>query len=238
MTLQARIYEARFLLEANKARKPLVDCANGWRSFVRLGDRFLEAIEKVIDASERAANAEDRLTARRANSDISGAMSVVTQVTGQAYGFFATGRENLYEVAKLYGLSTKSKGGSSYGKKPTPLELMADDEIIKALAKGSKDLSSGILGMLNKGAGLSQSLRMAAQQPDEPPPEVVDGLVKDGLDFRDSVSVNVFARTNGIMRRAAELSRRNWELMMMEDSKLGWVAPWEHDPEIGNIELI
>jgi hypothetical protein len=237
MTLQARITEARFLLEANKARKPLVDCATGWRSFVRLGDRFLEAVEKVIDASERAANAEDRLTARRANSDISGAMSVVTQVTGQAYGFFATGRENLYEVAKLYGLSTK-RPGSGYGKKPTPLEMMADAEIIKALAKGSKDLSSGILAMLNKGAGVSQSLRMAAQQPDEPPSEVVDALVKDGLDFRDAVSVNVFARTNGIMRRAAELSRRNWELMMMEDSKLGWVAPWEHDPEIGNIELI
>jgi hypothetical protein len=77
---------------------------------------------------------------------------------------------------------------------------------------------------------------MAAQADEDMPPELAAALVNRGLDFRDAVSTNIFARTNSVMRRAAELSKRSWELMMMEDSKLGWDPPWGHDPEIGNVE--
>lgn len=234
--LSARIEEARLLMEANVAKKPLLDTANHWRKFVRAGDQYLEAIQGVVDAATAAAEAEDQTTARRANSDVSGALRKVTSVTGKAYGDFASGRYAIYEVAKLFGVSTKRK--SSYGKKPKTLAMMDDDALRKEIDKGARNMKSGIKKMLNLGAGASGDMRDAAKMGEDPPPELIEKLVGRGLDFRDEVSVNVFARTNGILRRAAELSRRNWELMMMEDSKLGWSAPWSRDPEIGNVEII
>jgi hypothetical protein len=235
--LRTQIEEARHLLEANNARKPLLDAANEWRAFIRLGDLYLESIHKVVDAANRASEAEDELTARRAVSDVSSSLRSVVGVTGKAYGHFKTGREALYELAKLYEISTKT-GGTSYGKKPTPLEMLDDKKLRDDLKKSATGMDKGIQYMLNKGAGLSRSLRMAAKQNEDVPAEFAEALVKDGLDFRDEVSINVFARTNGIMRRAAELSKRSWELMMMEDSKLGWKPPWVSDPELGNVEIV
>jgi hypothetical protein len=239
--LQKSIHEGRRLLaapalmEANTARKPLIDTANHWRSFIRMGDQYLEAVQKVVEAAQKAAEAEDQLSARRANADVSGAMRRVVAVTGKAYEHFKSGRISLYEVAKLYGIKTRRKG-PSYGKKPVPLKMQSDNDLRKALGKSGAGLGTGIRKMLDLGARSSNSMREAAKVNEDMPPELAAQLVSQALDFRDSVSTNVFARTNSVMRRAAELSKRTWELMMLEDSKLGWEAPWAHDPEIGNIE--
>ena len=239
--LQTSISEGRRLLtvpaliEANTARKPLLDTANHWRSFIRMGDQYLESIQRVVAAAQAASDAEDQLTARRANADVSGAMRRVVAVTGKAYEHFRDGRLALYEVAKLYGVKV-TRSSPKYGKKPVPLKMQSDKELRSALAKNGAGIGSGIRQMLDLGARASNEFRMAAQAGEDMPGELASALVNRGLDFRDSVSTNVFARSNSVMRRAAELSKRSWELMMMEDSKLGWEAPWLHDPEIGNIE--
>lgn len=239
--LQTSIHEGRLLLtrpalmEANTARKPLLDTANEWRKFIRMGDQYLESVHRVVEAATAAANAEDALAARRANADVSGAMRRVVLVTGKAYEHFRNGRISLYEVAKLYGVKTK-RSSPKYGKKPVALKMQSDADLQKALSKAGTGMNKGVRTMLDLGAKASKEFRMAAQANEDMPDELAAKLITSGLDFRDSVSVNVFARTNSIMRRAAELSRRSWELMMMEDSKLGWEAPWRRDPEIGNLE--
>jgi len=222
-------------MEANVARKPLLDTANHWRSFVRMGDQYLEAVQNVVVAAQKAAAAEDALTARRANSDVSGALKRVGDVTAKAYSHFANGRTSMYEVAKLYGIQTK-RPSLTGSKKSASLSMLGDEEIRKSLGKSSGRLGTGIRKMLDVGARTSKEFRIAAQESEDVPLEQVKVLVARGLDFRDSVSAHVFARTHGIMRRVAELSKRSWELMMMEDNKLGWVAPWARDPEIGNLE--
>jgi hypothetical protein len=239
--LQKSIHEGRYLLarpalmEANTARKPLLDTANNWRSFIRMGDQYLESIQKVIEAAKAASDASDALAARRANADVSGAMRRVVAVTGKAYENFKNGRITLYEVAKLYKLSTK-RSSPKYGKSPSPLKMQSDSDLRKALSQSGAGMGKGIREMLDLGARASNEFRMAAQADEDMPPELAAALVNRGLDFRDAVSTNIFARTNSVMRRAAELSKRSWELMMMEDSKLGWDPPWGHDPEIGNVE--
>jgi len=54
------------------------------------------------------------------------------------------------------------------------------------------------------------------------------------------VSEGCFARVNGVLRRAAELSSRAWEAMKYEskDAQVVWKAPWANDPEIGDTEEI
>lgn len=244
-SLPTKVKAARMLLEheglaeASVGYQPLIRSADEWRSFVRMGDQFLDAIQRVVDAATAASEAEDQLTARRANADVSGALRQVTNVTGKAYGHFATGRESLYEYAKLFAISTKR---SSTAKKPQDIKTTTDADLRKEIQKGATGLASGIRKMLDLGAKSQTLFRDAArtsfQAGEDIPEELAKKVVDMGLDFRDAVSVNVFARTNGIMRRAAELSKRSWELMMMEDNKLGWEAPWAHDPEIGGLEVL
>jgi len=230
-----QLLDAPALMEANAARKPLLDTANHWRSFIRMGDLYLEAVQGVVEAAERASQVEDGLAARRANADVSGAMKRVVDVTAKAYEHFAHGRTAMYEVAKLYGIQTK-RPSLTGSKKPSSLTMLGDEDLRKVLGKSGARLGAGIRKMLDVGARTAKDFRTAAQSSEEVPLEQVKMLVSQGLDFRDSVSAHVFARTHGIMRRAAELSKRSWELMMMEDSKLGWVAPWARDPEIGDLE--
>jgi len=241
MSLQRRIIEARELLETdllvegNAMRKPLLDTANSWRSFVRMGDLYLEAIQKVVRAAESVAAAEDPLTSRRANADVNGAIRGVVAVTGKAYGFFATGRTSMYEVAKRYSISTK-RSSPKFGKKPTPLTMQSEKQVLAAMLKSAKGLQTGVRGMLDVGSIAQKEFRMAAAQQSDPHKEFITVTVNTGLDFRDTVSVNVFARTNGVMRRAAELSKRSWELMMLEGDSIVWSPPWAQDPEIGDNE--
>ena len=221
--------------------EPLLLAANEWRAFIRMGDQFLDAVEKVSDASIAASEAEDEITARRANADVGASLRRVVMVTGKAYGHFASGRQALYEYAKLFDIPTKRSGGAFKAKSPADIRTISDDDLRKEIQKGADGLSTGIRKMLDLGARAQKDFRDGAvfvvQGDNELPEELAKPLVEEGLDFRDAVSVNVFARTNGVMRRTALLSKRAWELMMMED-KSGWTAPWAHDPEIGNLEII
>lgn len=235
-TLLESISRARSLLEGNVARHPLIMVADAWRSCIRLGDHYLESIEQVVKAADAAVDAEDQQTARRANIDISSAMRQVQGVTGKFYGDFVTGREALYSVAGMFKIPTK-RSSPSYGKKPVTLTSVSDQDLYVQMNSSVSGLADGVHKMLNKGAGVSNNFRMAAKSNETPAGELMKALVEDGLDFRDSVSVNVFARTNSVMRRAYEISKRNWELMMLESGgPTGWDAPWLHDPEIGNLE--
>ena len=85
--------------------------------------------------------------------------------------------------------------------------------------------------------------RESAKSADTPTDEFLAALIQDGLDFRDQVSINVYARTNGIARRVVELSNRAWEAMALESLEqldegvmLKWDPPWR--AEIGNAEVI
>lgn len=238
-TLQENINRAKAIMEGNTARPLLLLVANSWRDCARMGDQYLEAINSVVKAAEAAAKAEDQITARRANADVGSAMRKVKGVTGKFYGHFVTGRQGLYDLGKQFGVSTKGVS-TSYGKKPTDLKMQSEDQLAKAMEGSAKAMQKGLRNMLEKASGLggtSGSFRAAAKAPEAPSKEQVETLVEAGLAFRDSVSINVFARTNSVMRRAGEISQRNWELMMLEaGGGEAWDPPWLHDKEIGNIE--
>jgi hypothetical protein len=238
-TLQENITKARSIMEGNTMRTPLITVANAWRDCARMGDQYLEAINSVVKAADAASKAEDPTTARRANADVGAAMRKVKGVTGKFYGNFVTGRQGMYDIAKQYGVSTKSVS-TSYGKKPSDIKMQSEAQLAKAMNGSAKAMQKGLRHMLEKAAGLGGSqgkFREAAKAPEAPSKEQVAKLVEDGLSFRDSVSINVFARTNSVMRRAGEISRRNWELMMLEAGGAeGWDPPWAHDKEIGNVE--
>jgi hypothetical protein len=231
------LMEHRGLAEASVGQEPLLACANEWRSFVRLGDDFLGAVEKVADAAARASEAEDKQAARRANSDVGRALGEVSAVTAKAYRHFATGRDNLYEFAKLFDVPTRRP---SVGKPVADIKMRTDEALRVDIKKGADGLSKGVREMLDLGVRTQKTFRDSAilvvQAKEDLPGDLAVLVVESGLDFRDSVSVNVFARTNGVMRRATELSRRSWELMMMESPDSDWTAPWAQDPELGGTE--
>ena len=166
-------------------------------------------------------------------------MRKVKGVTGKFYGNFVTGRQGMYDIAKQYGLSTKSVS-TSYGKKPSDIKMQSEAQLAKALNGSAKAMQKGLRHMLEKAAGLGGtkgSFRDAAKADEAPSKEAMAKLIESALSFRDSVSINVFARTNSVMRRAGEISRRNWELMMLEaGTDTTWDPPWAHDKEIGNNE--
>jgi hypothetical protein len=241
-TLQENIHIARVLVEANAIRQPAVDVANAWRSAIRMGDQYLDLLTRAAKAASASAQAQDSIAARRANSDVSGVMTKFIPLTKKFYAAHKNGIMFMEKMGEQLGLPTYRPWPKKL--KPSPdLTVMSDDEIRKQLEKGVKGAISGWRGMLEKGASASRMFRESAKSAETPTDEFLAALIQDGLDFRDQVSINVYARTNGIARRVVELSNRAWEAMALESREqldegvmLKWDPPWR--AEIGNAEVI
>jgi len=232
-TLQENINAARYLLtEANLVRVPAVGVANQWRDCVRMGDEYLSLMTDAASAAARAAKAEDPLTARRANADVSSEMRKFLPLTEKFYGAHRTGMTFLEEVGKLFNNKAYRKWPKA--NKLAALSNMTDDEVRKELEKATKDALKKWRAMLETGASASRRFREAAKMRETPTKEYVDSLIEEGLDFRDEVGITVYARTNGIVRRVVELSNRAWEAMalesrLQESAALVWDPPWKDE---------
>jgi len=240
-SLQENILVARNLLEANAVRQPSVSVANAWRKTIRMGDQYLDMLKSAVKAAQAASAATDPMTSRRANADISGVMTKFVPLTKKFYAEHKNGMMFMEQLGEQLGLPTYRPWPKAL--KPSPnLTAMSDDEIRKQLEKGTKGAMSGWRGMLEKGASASNMFRTAAKSQETPTDEFMAALIQDGLDFRDAVSINVYARTNGIIRRVVEMSNRAWEAMALESCELNegamlrWNPPWFS--EIGDAEVI
>jgi hypothetical protein len=233
--VQETLHELRRIV--NEQREPsdsLLMASDNWERFVKQGDNFLEAVQGVADLAAAAAGTQDEMQRRRLVSDVGAAVRKVTTITNKAYGLFAEGRENLYEAAQAWKIPTRRKG---VGKPVTSISGDNDTALATQLQGASESMPSGVHAMLDLGAAVFRKARKASAATPEAGEEQ-KSLVDAGLDFRDAVSVNLFARTNGVMRRVVELSNRAWAKARYEETALSWVAPWDNDPELGGREVI
>jgi uncharacterized protein YoxC len=219
----------------------LVTAANEWRKYVRRGDAFLEGVQKVVTAADSLAAAKEVQDKRRSVSDVSTAVQKVAGTLASAYEEFKLGREQMYQAAKLWHISTKRSSNL-----PPSKDISSDDDskLIAAIDKGAKGMMSASRKMLDEGAKSSGMLRAAAKlaAPMGIPANAED-IISTCLNFRDLVSEAAFARAKGILRRAVMLSNRTWEEMKFESAiapagKLDWTCPWDDDPEFGGREVV
>lgn len=211
--------------------EPLLAAANHWRSFVRQGDAYLEAVEHLVQAVERAQSLDGQ-NLRRAVADVTAAASRFQSLTAAGYPAFRDGRERLYDAARVWHIPTSRK---SVGKSPKPLAGMTDKVLLAELKSAASGFRSDTRKMLNVGAKAVRELLDAARdQPDDlnQHRQVID----QGLDFRDAVS-SMFAHANGVLRRSRELTSRAWQAQRFE-SVGDLTLVWSHDPELGDNELI
>jgi len=220
----------------------LLTAANAWRKYIRRGDDFLEQIQKVVDAASTANKSKEEIEKRRAISDVRSTVVKAQGLLASAYGDFKEGREQMYQVAKIWKIGTKR---SNPGYPSKQLGLLKEGVLTSEMEKGSAGIMSASGKMLDLGAKSSGMLRAAARvaSPMGGAPAGAEGIIGTCLDFRDKVSEACFARVNGVMRRAVELSNRAWEAMKYEATigpadKTEWNCPWEDDPEFGGREVV
>jgi hypothetical protein len=239
-SLQENIAVARALMESNAIRTPSVRVADAWRKTIRMGDQYLELLTQAAQAASKAAKADDPVASRRANSDVSGVMTKFVPLTNKFYSSHKDAMLFMDKLGEQLDLPTYRPWPKKL-KSPANLTSMSDDEIRKQLEKAARNAIGGWRDMLEKGASASRMFREAAKSKETPSNEFVSEIIQDGLNFRDSVGINVYARTNGIIRRVVELSNRAWEAMALEarldeGSMLRWNPPWRG--EIGDAEVI
>lgn len=233
--LRETIHELRKIVsEQRDASDSLLMASDNWERFVKQGDNFLEAVQNVADLAAAAAGTQDEQQRRRMVSDVSGAVRKVTAVTNKGYGLFAEGRENLYEAAQAWKIPTRRKG---VGKPVEPISGANDSALITQLKGATEAMPGGVHTMLDLGTVIFKKSRKAAGSMPEAG-EDQKSLVEAALDFRDAVSVNLFARTNGVMRRVVELANRAWAKARYEETALDWKSPWDNDPELGGREIL
>lgn len=220
----------------NPASEHLINGSKFWRNAIKGGDNLLEAVQDVIAAMERVNESEGQRQ-RGHLVDVRNAVARVKQTSGEFYGDFKNGREELYATAKMWNLSTTRKGRSA--PKSKPLAGVEDKALLDNMTKGADNLTTSMGKMLEAGARAANAMKSCAQKGTGSESAECKDVLEMGLDFRDLVSEAVFARVQGIMRRATELMNRFdavAEEALFEATE--WVAPWERDPEIGSGELI
>jgi hypothetical protein len=224
--------------EADESQAPghLKQGAAFWRNAVKNGDDLLEGTQEVALWLEKAADTEGQRQ-RGYLVDVRNSINKVKAVSGEFYGDFKNGREELYAAAKIWDMSTRRTGKGTVKSKP----LTGDDDgkLMSSMSRGADNLASSMGQMLEMGSKATTAMKKCAASGCTDPSEREDVLTK-GLDFRDLVSEAVFGRVNGIMRRAAELMVR-YDAAVEEnlhESKVVWIAPWENDPEIGSGEKL
>lgn len=225
------------------AGEALEMCANHWRRAVRQGDALLEAVDGVLKAAKAAVEASKAKsdTARRVIAAVAPAIQEVSVVGGRFYHDFADGRAKLYEAAQAMGVTTKRPGPAK--KSPADIRGMDDAALLAAIEGIAKGLNVGIKQMLDKGAAIQKKFRSLGAFADYVGGVGMEGdsmqkAINEALDFRDFVSINVFGRVNGMMRRAVEVSNSAWLAMRLEQTAADWTAPWATDPEIGDFETL
>jgi hypothetical protein len=224
-------------VERSADAQHLLNAAQYWRKVVKQGDNLLEAVQGVVDGLETAEAEEFPQRRHGALVDVRKAVEDV-QVQGKAvYSDFALGREEFYQAAKLWGLSTR-RSGKGAAKKPSDLSAVEDAKLVSQASMGSKNLISATGAMLEAGAKATNMMTKCAKVgcTEEERPAVLTA----GLDFRDLVSEAMFSRVNGVMRRAGLAMERfsaQQESRGISESK-EWHAPWENDPEIGDNEVL
>ena len=233
-TLQETLAELRKIAEDREPSDSLLMASDSWERFVRVGDDMLEAVQKVSEMASAASGTQDEMQRRRLVSDVGASARKVASVTGKAYGDFKDGRENLYEAAQAWKIPTRRKG---VGKSVEPIDSTNDDALLVQLKGSTEGMGAGVHHMLDLGTAIFKAARKASAQA----PEVGEqqkALVESALDFRDAVSVNLFARVNGVMRRVVELANRAWTKARYEEKSLTWKCPWDDDPELGGREAL
>jgi hypothetical protein len=218
------------VLNEDQPIEPLLSVANHWRAFVRNGDNLLEAMEGIVEAAKKAEGAEG-MAHTRAIVDVRAATQTLAGLTTASYPAFKDGRERLYEVAKFWKIGTSRK---SAGKPTSPLSGKSEAQLTSELRSGADNFRSDVKKMLDLGAKATRTCLEAARTP---PTEHIEQktVIDHGLDFRDAVST-LYARSNGILRRAAELSTRKAAAARFENTDAH--LPWASDPEFGGRELL
>ncbi len=162
------------------------------------------------------------------------------------YGDFATGREALYELAKVAGVTTKRFSKPSSSK---PATGFSDTDLLADLHRLAKDLGRSVANageagsfFLRKGDEILKRLQnnkrvVTVAKADEE----VSALVAAYLDFRDQVSASLYAIVGGFVKRFNELSARSFRRSFAESAVLDeagpalLVLPWEDDAELNGI---
>lgn len=233
--LRETIHELRQIVsEQRQPSDSLLMASDNWERFVKQGDNFLEAVTNVADLASAAAGTPDDTQRRRLVSDVGAAIRKVTTITNKGYGLFAEGRENLYEAAQVWKIPTRRKG---VGKAVESISGANDTAILTQLKGAAEAMPGGVHSMLDLGAAIFRKARKGAANVPEAGEEQ-KSIIEAALDFRDAVSVNLFARTNGVMRRVVELANRAWAKARYEETALDWKAPWDADPELGGREIL
>jgi len=216
------------------ASQYLTEAVKFWRASIKVGDDLLEGVQHVALITEKVMEEEGQR--QRAHlTDIRSSIQKVQGVSAEFYENFKNGREAMYGAAKIWGISTRRSGKGT--KKTKNISGMDKDQIAIDMSKGADNLGTAMGKMLEAGAKVINMMKSCVI--DGCPPEKQQPVVEAGLDYRDLVSESVFARVNGIMRRAVEMmnqfdtEKARFEglgAVLHEETK--WVAPWERDDEI------
>jgi len=214
----------------------LMNASKLWRKVIKEGDNLLESVQNVVSSLEKAESEEFAVRRNQALVDVRNSVNAVQMKSKEVYADFALGRNEFYEAAKIWDMSTRRSGKGA--KKSVDISDVDDSKLVAQAAKGSQNLIGATGKMLEAGAKASNLMSVCAKAgcPVESRKEVLDAA----LDFRDLVSEAMFARVNGVMRRSVLVLDRfaaQVESRSLYEAK-EWVAPWERDAEIGDVEAI